>query len=89
MFHAPSGFDRKIVARAVRLNVVRKDAVTSYRLSLPLKTFGLTSEQLRRGFRFNLLVNENDGEGRDGWIQIASGIGETKNPTIYPFILFE
>lgn len=89
VFHAPSGFDRKIVARAVRLNVVRKDAVTSYRLSLPLKTFGLTSEQLRRGFRFNLLVNENDGEGRDGWIQIASGIGETKNPAIYPFILFE
>ena len=30
-----------------------------------------------------------DGEGRDGWIHIAPGIGENKNPERFPFILFE
>lgn len=44
-------------------------------------------EQLKRGIQFNLLVNDNDGEGRDGWMQIAPGIGEAKNPELYPFIL--
>ena len=34
-------------------------------------------------------LNENDGEGRDGWLQIAPGIGENKDPERYPFILFD
>ena len=44
---------------------------------------------LTEGIRFNLLINDNDGEGRDGWIQIAPGIGDEKNPGKFPFVIFE
>ena len=50
---------------------------------------GMTPEMFRNGFRFNLLVNDNDGEGRDGWIHIAPGIGDSKNPDKFPFVVFE
>lgn len=53
-----------------------------------MAAIGLTQEQLKAGIQFNLLINENDGEGRDGWLQIAPGIGEAKVPEKYPFILF-
>ena len=29
---------------------------------------------------FSILINENDGEGRKGWIEYAGGIGNGKNP---------
>ena len=29
---------------------------------------------------FSILVNENDGLGRTGWIEYAGGIGNGKNP---------
>lgn len=61
--------------------------VTVYEIGIPLAGIGLTAEQLREGIQFNLLINENDGEGRDGWLQIAPGIGEAKVPEKYPFIL--
>ena len=49
----------------------------------------MTPEMFSNGFRFNLLVNDNDGEGRDGWIHIAPGIGDAKNPDKFPFIVFD
>ena len=89
VFHAPAGFDREKVARGIRLQAKRNGDRTSYSLRIPLKGCAMTPELLRSGFRFNLLINDNDGEGRDGWIQIAPGIGGTKNPAQFPFVLFE
>jgi len=34
--------------------------------------------QGKRAFGFNLLVNDNDGKGRKGWISVTRGIGEVK-----------
>ncbi len=34
--------------------------------------------QGKRAFGFNLLVNDNDGKGRKGWISVTKGIGEVK-----------
>ncbi len=89
VFHAPTGFDREKVARKIRLQTKRNGDRTFYSLRIPLKSCAMTPELLRSGFRFNLLINDNDGEGRDGWIQIAPGIGGTKNPAQFPFVLFE
>lgn len=61
---------------------------TVYEIGIPMAAIGLTQKQLKAGIQFNLLINENDGEGRDGWLQIAPGIGEAKVPEKYPFILF-
>ena len=56
-------------------------------IRLPYEKLGLTPALIRQGIQFNLIVNDNDGEGRDGWIQIAPGIGEGKTPELYPFIV--
>jgi hypothetical protein len=32
----------------------------------------------KKAFGFNLLVNDNDGKGRKGWISVSRGIGEVK-----------
>ena len=35
---------------------------------------------------FSFLVNDNDGNGRRGWIEYASGIGESKNTTLFTYL---
>jgi hypothetical protein len=30
-----------------------------------------------------MLVNDNDGSGRRGWLEYGSGIGSAKDPTLY------
>ncbi len=89
VFQTADGFDAKTVAAAAKLVTSREGNITRYNLSLPGSAVGMTPEIMRNGFRFNLLVNENDGEGRDGWIHIAPGIGDSKTPDKYPFVVFE
>ncbi|MBW8764556.1 MAG: hypothetical protein JF592_18580 [Microbacterium sp.] len=55
-----------------------------YRLDLPCARFGLDAAALRAGFRFNLIANDNDGGVREGWVQLAPGIGESKDPRLFP-----
>lgn len=86
---APRGYDPAKVAAAGTVKIVRKGTTTSYEVRIPDQAVGLTPELYRQGFRFNLLINDNDGEGRDGWIQIAPGIGDEKNPGKFPFVIFE
>lgn len=88
LFQSPQGFDA-VAADAMKLTTTREGTVTGYELTIPMEAVGLTPAIARQGFRFNLLVNDNDGEGRDGWIHIAPGIGENKNPEQFPFVLFE
>ena len=85
---APEGFLPENAARQIRLQTSRAEKVTAYDAKIPFSTVGLTREMLNHGFRFNLLVNDNDGEGRRGWIAIAPGIGERKDPSLFPFIIF-
>ncbi|WP_418393440.1 endo-1,4-beta-xylanase [Victivallis lenta] len=89
VFQTPTGFDPAAVAKACRLVTTREGNVTGYDFTLPGNAAGMTPEMFRNGFRFNLLVNDNDGEGRDGWIHIAPGIGDSKNPDKFPFVVFE
>ena len=89
VFQTPTGFDPAVVAQACRLGAKRNGNVTTYDFSLPKAAAGMTPEMFSNGFRFNLLVNDNDGEGRDGWIHIAPGIGDAKNPDKFPFIVFD
>lgn len=37
---------------------------------------------------FSFLVNENDGEDRRGWLEYASGIGESKNTDLFTYMTF-
>ncbi len=88
-FQAPDGFDGAAAAGKLKLTTTRRGTETCYDLTIPESAVGASAALLKQGIRFNLLVNDNDGEGRDGWIHIAPGIGENKNPDRFPFVLFE
>lgn len=57
-----------------------------YELALPYGKFGLTDAIREKGFRFNLIVNDNDGTLREGFIRIAPGLGETKDAAAFPVL---
>lgn len=57
-----------------------------YELALPYDKIGLTDSIREKGFRFNLIVNDNDGNLREGFIRIALGLGETKNSSAFPML---
>ena len=42
----------------------------------------------RAGFRFNLLVSDNDGGGRESCLAISPGLGDGKDPGLYPVVKF-
>lgn len=35
---------------------------------------------------FSILWNDDDGEGRRGWIEYASGIGEYKDSSLFTYL---
>lgn len=89
VWSAPKGFVPEKTMAAIKLETTRQGKETIYQATIPLAAVGLTSAQLKQGIRFNLLVNDNDGELREGWIHLAPNLGTNKNPSLYPFIIFE
>lgn len=59
-----------------------------YRLVLPYTAFALDDRALERGIRFNLVVNDDDSGRREGFIRIAPGIAERKDPEAFPLVRF-
>lgn len=68
--------------------VIREGTHTFYEFKVPW------SEILPKGqtvsannsLGFSMLVNDNDGNGRRGWIEYASGIGLSKNTALFTYI---
>lgn len=69
----------------LEFQVVRRDTVTTYEMKVPFSELMPEGTSMARADRicFSLLVNDNDGAGRKGWLEYGSGIGRTKNPTLY------
>lgn len=86
---APGQFNKKQVAKAISLEVSRNGNKTLYTAKIPLAELGMNKATLKSGIKFNLLVNDNDAGIREGWIYLAPGIGEAKDPKKYPFLIFE
>ena len=57
-----------------------------YDLTLPFARFAIDAAALQRGLQFNLVVNDNDGKGRKAFLRIAPGLGERKDPSLWPQI---
>lgn len=89
IWDAPGGFAGERRDASWRIVAERRGDVTRYALTIPLDSVGLSREQLTRGIRFNLLVNDNDGEGRDGWIQLEEGIASERDAEKFPLLVFE
>ncbi|MFE4710177.1 alpha/beta hydrolase fold domain-containing protein [Paenibacillus sp. NPDC056722] len=77
---APSGFP---VGDAVDLKyaIKREGLKTTYELAIPWEELGHETTLVKDGLKlkFSILVNDNDGEGRKGWVEYNSGIGTSKD----------
>ena len=71
-----------------KLEARRSGTRTEYEVRIPLSSIGVTTELLKLGISFNVLINDNDGFGRESFIAIGPGIGESKDPSRYPVVKF-
>ncbi len=87
---APDKFDPVQTAKAIQLEARRDETkkLTFYEAKIPFAAIGLTQQIGKRGFRFNLIVNDNDGQVRESCIGVAPGIAESKTPQLYPMVHF-
>ncbi len=68
---------------------VRNGTHTVYEMAVPWEELlggtGLTKDLRKMGF--SLLINDNDGAGRRGWIKYMDGIGSGKNSSLFADIV--
>ncbi len=79
----------KASADDLGVRIVRTGDLTTYEVVLPYAAFGLSDAALGSGLRFNLIVNDNDGPLRKGFVRIAPGIGERKDAATFPLVRFD
>ncbi|MDF2717649.1 MAG: hypothetical protein K0R28_4574, partial [Paenibacillus sp.] len=80
---APKGQQTGLVSGG-KLDIKRDDATrhTVYELAIPWPT--LTPAAAEDGLlSFSFLVNDDDGQGRKGWIEWGAGIGGTKDSALF------
>jgi len=68
-----------------QLVVKRYDTYTVYELAIPWDELFYENyvPDPAGTYRFSVLVNDNDGQGRRGWIEYCSGIGTNKNVELF------
>ncbi|MFD7155974.1 sugar-binding protein [Kribbella sp. NPDC059898] len=71
------------VPPGVDAKVVRDEAAhtTTYEIAVPWSTLGFAAKD--RLLSATVVVNENDGTGRRGWLSWGKGVAETKNPALF------
>ncbi len=67
--------------------ITRTGTITTYDVTLP-RTIPEIARAMQYGCRISLLVNDNDGAGRKGWLEWTPGIGTAKDPTLYVPVAF-
>lgn len=69
----------------LELAVVNEGSKTYYEARIPWTTLLKPGQQPKAGHEmaFSFLLNDNDGDGRRGWIEYTSGIGEAKNTELF------
>jgi hypothetical protein len=71
-----------------KLDIARNGTTTTYDLVLP-QTNPEIARALQYGCKISFLVNDNDGGGRKGWLELTPGIGEGKVPASYMPVAFD
>lgn len=72
----------------MRVEVETKGEGRIYHVSVPRKELGLTDQILREGFRFNVAVNDSDGQVRAHALQLVPGLVENKSVESAPYVVF-
>jgi hypothetical protein len=73
------------IDKQITYDVRRDGKQTHYVARIPWKSLG-TDGPPTTGLRLNFIVNDDDGQGRKGWVQLSDGIGKDKNANL--FMLF-
>ena len=86
---APNGFDKKNFAAKICHKTSRHGKTTRYDVLIPyFEEWGFMKKTLDDGIRFNLMVNDNDGDGRDATIEIKPNTFHSKDVTLAPVVYF-
>lgn len=72
-----------------RCEIDRRGTLTTYRLTLPARLLGLNAFNSGAMLTCSLLVNDNDGQGRKGYLTWGGGIGGGKDPDKYNLLIFQ
>lgn len=70
------------------LNVKREGEYTTYVAQIPLSALPSLRPAEGKVVGFSILVNDNDGKGRKGWLEWTPGIGRGKSPALYGDLAF-
>lgn len=84
---APEGYAAE-AASDIGLTVERGEKTTTYRLKIPMKKFGLGAVQ-EEGFYMSFVVNDNDGEIREGWMELTPGLAGGKDFKKFKHVIFK
>ena len=63
-------------------DIAQAGTLTTYRIAVPWAGLGV-KPVLGRTIAVSMLVNDNDGNGRRGWMEWGDGIGYSKDPALY------
>lgn len=68
--------------------VVRQGNKTIYEFSVPWKKLLREKDEIKENamLGYSFMFNDNDGNGRRGWIEYAGGIGSGKDTTLFTYI---
>ena len=74
------------------IKAIRTDADSSderiYQITVPAKSLGLPEFRSGTTLGFSLVVNDNDGKGRKGFLGWGEGVGLGKDPSLFNWIVF-
>ena len=87
-WRVPAGIKIPELMEQVKLDISRNGNKTTYLFSIPLDALKISDRQLRDGFRFNILVNDNDnGKDRKCFMRLAPGIGADHSMRHSPLVI--
>ncbi len=66
--------DMTISGNKIKAKINKKDENCIYEIIISEKELGIDQKVLKEGIKFNILINDNDGEGYKGWLQLAPGV---------------
>lgn len=61
----------------------RPNKGVTYEIAIPSELFGPSGMRKFRLIGFSFLVNDNDGRGRESFLQLSPGIGLSKDPSVF------
>ena len=73
----------------IKATIKREGVKTVYELEIPVKSVFLPELSAGTAIGLSIVVNDNDGKGRKGYLHWGDGIGHTKDPSEYNWMIME